>query len=296
MALGWRVDAGEPSTGAAAAGRRPGPSTRVRAIRVDDHGARRREEALATEEPLEVRVDGRPYAVTMRTPGNDFELAVGLLHGERVLRRAGDVLALRYCVDAELGEEQRYNVVSVDVAAHVVVEWERLGRSTITTSACGVCGASSLAALRDRGLSRLRPGPVLDPGVVATLPDRLRVAQRVFDRTGGLHAAGLFTATGGPLVVREDVGRHNAVDKVVGWAVLGGRIPLSDTVLAVSGRTSYEIVQKAVTAGVPAVVAVSAPSSLAVATAAEFGATLVGFAREGRFTVYAGEERIVGPW
>ncbi|MGN6332800.1 MAG: formate dehydrogenase accessory sulfurtransferase FdhD [Motilibacteraceae bacterium] len=271
---------------------RPGPVTRVRAVRVDVEGPHRREEHLATEEPLEIRLAGQPFTVTMRTPGADVELALGLLHGEGVLRGPDDVLAARYCVDPSIGEEQRYNVVTVDLAPGVFVDWERHSRSGLTTSACGVCGTSSLDALHSRGLVPVAPGPVLDPTVLATLPDRLREAQRVFDRTGGLHAAGLFTPGGDSLVVREDVGRHNAVDKVVGWAFSQGRLPLSGLVLVVSGRTSYEIVQKAVSAGVAAVVGVSAPSSLAVATAREFGLTLVGFARGDRCTVYSGEDRL----
>lgn len=278
-------------------GARPGPTTRVRARRVELHGdgpsSRRREEVLATEEPLEIRLDGRSFSVTMRTPGHDVELAVGLLHGEGIVRGPDDLVAVRYCADP--GVEQRYNVVTVDLARHVVVDWERLRRLTVTTSACGVCGTASLSALHDRGVRAVTPGPVLEAAFVAGLPDRLRAGQKLFDRTGGVHAAGLFDARGTTLVVREDVGRHNAVDKVVGWALTSGRLPLRDTVLAVSGRTSYEIVQKAVAAGIPALVGVSAPSSLAVSTAAEFGATLVGFTREGRFTVYTGDDSVADP-
>lgn len=278
-------------------GARPGPTTRVRARRVELRGdaptSRRREEVLATEEPLEIRLDGRSFSITMRTPGHDVELAVGLLHGEGVVRGPDDLIAVRYCTDP--GVEQRYNVVTVDLAPHVVVDWERLRRLLVTTSACGVCGTASLSALHERGVGPVTPGPVLDPAFVAGLPDRLRAGQTLFDRTGGVHAAGLFDARGTALVVREDVGRHNAVDKVVGWALTSGRLPLRDTVLAVSGRTSYEIVQKAVAAGIPVLVGVSAPSSLAVSTAAEFGATLVGFTREGRFTVYTGGDSVAEP-
>lgn len=262
-------------------------------LRGDGPSSRSREEILATEEPLEIRLDGQAYSVTMRTPGNDVELAVGLLHGEGLISGPDDLVAVRYCMDHDV--EQRYNVVTVDLAPHVVVDWERLRRLTLTTSACGVCGTASLSALHERGVDPVTPGPVLDPVLVAGLPDRLRAGQKLFDRTGGVHAAGLFDAQGSALVVREDVGRHNAVDKVVGWALMSGRLPLHDTVLAVSGRTSYEIVQKAVAAGIPALVGVSAPSSLAVSTAAEFGATLVGFTREGRFTVYTGAESVAEP-
>ena len=294
------VDAG---LGADDLPRPPGPVTRVRAVRydaatgpVEAGGAPApgvpREEHLATEEPLEIRVGDRRLAVTMRTPGSDFELAVGWLHAEGVVASQQDVRAVRYCTDVELDPDERFNVVTVDLADPLAAA-PLAARSFIVSSACGVCGRDTLEDLRARGYTPAPPGVVLDPAMLAGLPDRLRDKQRVFDRTGGLHAAGLFDLTSGEaLVVREDVGRHNAVDKVVGWALLAGRLPLSTAVLVVSGRTSYELCQKAVAAGIPALVSVSAPSSLAVSLATSFGLTLAGFARDGRVTVYAGHDRL----
>jgi FdhD protein len=274
--------------------RPPGPVTRVRALRIEPGPTQRfeREEHLATEEPLEIRVGDRRLAVTMRTPGADFELAVGWLHAEGVVTSQGDVTAVRYCTDVVLEPDERFNVVTVDLADPLAGA-ALAARSFIVSSACGVCGRDTLDDLRDRGYEPAPAGAPLDPELLAGLPDRLRDRQAVFERTGGLHAAGLFDAVSGDLlVVREDVGRHNAVDKVVGWALLGGRLPLSGAVLVVSGRTSYELCQKAVAAGVPALVSVSAPSSLAVGLARTFGLTLAGFARDGRVTVYAGRERL----
>jgi FdhD protein len=203
---------------------------------------------------------------------------------------------VRYCVDASVGEEQRYNIVTVDLEPSAQLSSRALAvaeRSFLTSSACGVCGVQSLDALHQRGIDPVHDDVRVTTSVIAALPDQLRTQQRVFARTGGLHAAGLFTAEGRAVVVREDVGRHNAVDKVVGWALLRNELPLRQRVLAVSGRTSYEIVQKAATAGIPVVASVSAPSSLAVALAREFGVTLIGFVREGRLTVYTGEERVI---
>jgi FdhD protein len=280
---------------------RPGTTVRVRS-RVFTTGAdaavRAREETLATEEPLEIRLGDTRFSVTMRTPGADFELAAGLLHGEGLLGSAEDLRAVRYCVDEALDELQRYNVVTVDFqpgAGPSEQTLAHLHRNVLTSSACGVCGKQSLEALRVRGVDPLPDGPQVAAEVLAGLPDVLRARQRLFERTGGLHAAGLFTPAGDVLVVREDVGRHNAVDKVVGWALMQGRLPLHDSLLCVSGRTSFEIVQKAVAAGIPVVAAVSAPSSLAVAMAQEFGLTLAGFVRDGRVTVYAGEGRVAAP-
>jgi FdhD protein len=277
--------------------RPPGPVTRVRAVRYEaaPPGSRvgvPREEHLATEEPLEIRVGDRRLAVTMRTPGADFELAVGWLHGEGVVAGRDDVRAVHYCTDVALDPDERFNVVTVDLADPLSAA-PLAARSFIVSSACGVCGRDTLQDLHARGYAPAPGGPLLDPAMLAALPERLRDRQSVFDRTGGLHAAGLFDlGSGADLVVREDVGRHNAVDKVVGWALLEGRLPLSGAALVVSGRTSYELCQKAVAAGIPALVSVSAPSSLAVALAAAFGLTLAGFARDGRITVYAGHERL----
>jgi FdhD protein len=254
----------------------------------------RRRDSLVTEEPLELRVSAggvsRTVSTTMRTPGHDFELAVGFLHTEGLLAPGGP-RQVSYCADVER-PDQRFNVVTVEVDAPAPPEPVRTG---LVSSACGVCGSASLDALRERGLAPVAAGPTVPVEVLYGLPERLRAAQGVFSATGGLHAAGLFTPAGEVLAVREDVGRHNAVDKLVGWALLGGGLPLSGGVLMVSGRAGYEIVQKAVAAGIPVVASVSAPSSLAVAVAEDFGVTLVGFLRGRRCNVYAGRERIVLP-
>ncbi|KRF22706.1 formate dehydrogenase accessory sulfurtransferase FdhD [Phycicoccus sp. Soil802] len=252
-----------------------------------------RPDTLAVEEPLEIRVGGTSVTVTMRTPGDDFDLALGNLLTEGVLRRGDDVAQLMHCLDEDESGSPTYNVVDVTLAPGVVPDLERSARSGYQSSACGVCGKTSIDAITATGQYAVADDPVvLSPVVVAGLPDRMRASQKVFDRTGGLHAAGIFTADGEPLVVREDVGRHNAVDKVVGWAAREGRLPLSGHVLVVSGRASFELVQKAVMAGLPALVAVSAPSSLAAELAEHSGLTLVGFARPPRLTVYAGAHRL----
>lgn len=274
---------------------RPGPSTRTRITELSGSAVRERRDDLATEEPLEIRLtapDGarKTVAITMRTPGHDFELAAGFLNGEG-LAGPGDIASIAYCTDEDLPPEARYNTVTVRLRGPLP-DLPALDRHFLTSSACGVCGSASLDALRDRCAAvpagRLR----LTPSQLYGLPGALRAAQGVFGKTGGLHAAGLFTADGTLTAAREDVGRHNAVDKLVGWASLGGRLPLAEHVLVVSGRASYEIMQKALAAGVPVVCAVSAPSSLAVELAREFGLTLVGFLREERCNVYAGAERI----
>ncbi|MFD1937227.1 formate dehydrogenase accessory sulfurtransferase FdhD [Nonomuraea mangrovi] len=249
------------------------------------HVPSRRRDSLAAEEPLEIRVEGRPLTITMRTPGDDFDLAAGFLVGEGTIASPDDVTTMRHCADLDT-----YNVLDVRLAAGVRPPE---ARNFYTTSSCGVCGKASLEAVRTVARWSAREDPVqLDSSVLEVLPDRLRAAQRVFDRTGGLHAAGLFTAEGEALCVREDVGRHNAVDKLVGWALREGRLPLAGTVLMVSGRASFELVQKAVMAGIPALAAVSAPSSLAVELAAEEGLTLVGFLRGDSMNVYTGEHRL----
>jgi FdhD protein len=270
--------------------------TRIRAARFGPERPEPQsgEEQLATEEPLEIRIGGQRLAVTMRTPGNDFELAAGWLLSEGVVAGSADVASVRYCTDVELTPEEQYNVVTVDLTGALGAVPR--ARSFVVSSACGVCGRDTVEDLRARGYAGRRgdqPRPVLSAALLAALPEALRTRQGVFDRTGGLHAAGLTAAGSGDLVVvREDVGRHNAVDKVVGWALLGDRLPLAGSILVVSGRASFELCQKAVAAGVEALVAVSAPSSLAVQVAREFGLVLAGFAREGRLTVYAGEDRV----
>jgi FdhD protein len=258
-----------------------------------DGSQRRRPDSLAVEEPLELRVDGAPLTVTMRTPGHDVELAHGFLLTEGVIGAAADLLTARYCDSVDAEGRNTYNVLDVALAPGVQPPDTSVERNFYTTSSCGVCGKASLDAVKLK--SRFSPAsdPVRIPWeVLGTLPDRLRSAQKVFDSTGGLHAAGLFTPDGSLLVTREDVGRHNAVDKVLGHALLAGRVPAAGTVLQVSGRASFELVQKAVMAGVPVLAAVSAPSSLAVELADEAGLTLVGFLRGGSGNVYTHPERI----
>jgi FdhD protein len=266
----------------------------VRVQAVHDGVRSARTDTLAAEEPLEIRVqgpDGGPQhqvAVTMRTPGGDFELAVGFLFTEGLIV-PGDVRRVAYC-DTLPGEDQRYNVVSVTLERPF--DTERLRRNFYATSSCGVCGKAALEDVEVR-CAPVAEGPEVRMEVLLGLPEALRVAQKVFDRTGGLHAAGLFRADGTPILVREDVGRHNAVDKVVGEMVLADRVPLADHVLQVSGRLSFEIVQKAAVAGIPIVSAVGAPSSLAVEAGERFGMTLVGFVRDDRMNVYSRPERVV---
>lgn len=276
---------------------RPGRTTRTHAWALQDGRSQARRDAVATEEPLEIRVavpdEVRTVAVTMRTPGDDFELAVGFLHGEGVITSADEVERVAYCVDRNVDIEQRYNIVTVTLAPGTTVDLRPLERHFVTTSACGVCGKAALDALEVRGCSKLAEDLVVDPTLLLALPERLRAAQAVFEATGGLHAAGLFTLGGQLLALREDVGRHNALDKLVGWALLEGRLPLDRHIVLVSGRASYELLQKCVAAAVPVVCSVSAPSSLAVDVARTFGVTLVGFLRDGRFNVYAGIGRIL---
>jgi FdhD protein len=278
---------------------RAAAKTRARVLRFEDDAAVERTDHLATEEPLEIRLRAgaatRTLAVTMRTPGADFELAAGFLHGEGILADRAALRHIRYCTDPEVDAAQQYNVVTVELVAPVLPDLRGLDRHFFTSSSCGVCGKAGLESLEASGCAPLPPGLAVPATVLHDLPERLKAAQGIFEATGGLHAAGLFTAEGELLCAREDVGRHNAVDKVVGWALLEGKLPLSSSILVVSGRVSYEIVQKGLAAGVPVVCAVSAPSSLAVDVAKRFGMTLVGFLRDGRFNVYAGADRVVSP-
>jgi FdhD protein len=275
---------------------RPGPSVEARVVTYEAGVATPRYDRLATEEPLEIRLraggESRTIAITMRTPGNDFELAAGFLHNEGILTRYDTLLGISFCIDRDVDAEQRYNIVNVDLAARTLPDLRMLDRHFTTTSACGVCGKANLDALEERGLERIASDIALDAETIVALPDRLRAAQGVFAQTGGLHAAALFDAAGALAAVREDVGRHNALDKLVGSAFLAKRLPLDRSVLLVSGRASYELVQKAVAARIPIVCAVSAPSSLAVDLARRFGVTLVGFLRGSRFNVYAHPDRI----
>jgi FdhD protein len=270
--------------------RRPTTTARVTAVR--DGVPTERPDRLAAEEPMEIRVGGpgqeaEAVAVTMRTPGHDFELAVGFLFTEGLVAGRSDVAAVRYC-DLPEGE-QYYNVVTVNLTR----PFDRAGqqRNFYATSSCGVCGKASLEQVEVR-CEPVATGPTVGASVLRTLPDGLRAGQRIFDQTGGLHAAGLFDPEGGLVALREDVGRHNAVDKLAGHALLAGDLPLAERVLMVSGRVSFEIVQKAAVAGVPVVCAVSAPTSLAVEAAERFGMTIVGFLRERGFNVYSRPERI----
>ncbi|KOG85944.1 formate dehydrogenase accessory sulfurtransferase FdhD [Streptomyces varsoviensis] len=269
-------------------------TARRRVIRIRDGAVNARPDTLVTEEPLEIRLNGKPLAITMRTPGDDFALAAGFLVSEGVLGGADELANIVYCAGATEDGSNTYNVVDVRLAPGVPVPDITLERNVYTTSSCGLCGKASLDAVRTTTRWDIADAlPVrIEPELLAALPDRLRASQRVFDRTGGLHAAALFTADGELLDVREDVGRHNAVDKLVGRALQQGRLPLSDAILLVSGRASFELAQKAVMAGIPALAAVSAPSSLAVDLAAETGLTLVGFLRGSSMNVYAGEHRI----
>jgi FdhD protein len=253
-----------------------------------------RPETLAVEEPLEIRVNGKPITVTMRTPGSDIELAQGFLLTEGVITAREDVLTVRYCRGSGDDGLNTYNVLDVTLAAGVELPDVDVTRNFYTTSSCGVCGKASLAAVQL--ISRYGPGD--DPAAVAAdtltaMPEQLRSSQRVFASTGGLHGAALFGVDGTMLAIREDIGRHNAVDKVIGWALQAGRIPLSGTVLLVSGRASFELTQKAVMAGIPVLAAVSAPSSLAVDLATQSGLTLVAFLRRDSMNVYTRPDRVV---
>jgi len=259
-----------------------------------------RADLLAAEEPLGIRVDGTALTMTMRTPGDDVELAAGFLVGEAIVRGRDDIAAMKVCDGTTCGhldhsDDEIGNIVDIALAPGVEV-MSGARRAFMTTSACGVCGKTSIddiCVLPQAPLSA--DTTVFEPTVIASLPDRLREAQRVFSSTGGLHAAGLFTSSGELLVAREDVGRHNAVDKIVGWAVLQDKLPLAGCALLVSGRASFELVQKAVLAGIPLLAAVSAPSSLAAELAEEAGLTLVGFLRGQSMNVYTGAHRVTLP-
>jgi FdhD protein len=255
-----------------------------------DAAARDRSDSVAVEEPLEIRLAGCSVAVTMRTPGDDFDLAAGFLRTEGIIGGAADILSIARCpVD---DPEAEGNVVNVNPRDAALVNPERWRRNFFATSSCGICGKASIEAVRQEA-APVTSAVRLRPEVLYRMEEELRRAQTVFGRTGGLHAAGLFGPGGDLVTLREDVGRHNAVDKVVGDALFRGLLPLHDRVLVVSGRASFEIVQKALVAGIPIVLAVSAPSSLAVRLARSANMTLAGFLRPGRFNVYAGAQRIM---
>ncbi len=268
-------------------------TARRRAEHVTAGGAVSRPETLAVEEPLEIRVNGTPLTVTMRTPGADVELAQGFLLTEGVIARRDDIARVAYCRGATEDGTNTYNVLDVTLAPHVPPPSVDVTRNFYTTSSCGVCGKASIDAVRT--VSRYSPGD--DPTTVSSdalsaMPQALRQAQKVFNSTGGLHGAALFSAGGEMFVAREDIGRHNAVDKVIGWALENDRIPLTGTVLLVSGRASFELTQKAIMAGIPVLAAVSAPSSLAVDLASQAGLTLVAFLRGESMNVYTRPDRV----
>ncbi|WAM14028.1 formate dehydrogenase accessory sulfurtransferase FdhD [Rhodococcus sp. JS3073] len=261
-------------------------------VRITEHGTTRRPDSLAVEEPLEIRVGGRSLSVTMRTPGDDIDLVHGFLLTEGVIENRDDVSVVRYCDGVDESGANTYNVLDVVLAEGVPAPGGP-ERRFVTSSACGVCGKASLDQVRTRSRFPLSGNHLsVTAATLSSMPATLRAGQRIFDSTGGLHAAGLFTPDGALVALREDVGRHNAVDKVLGWALTQDRVPLSGSVLLVSGRASFELVQKSVMAGVPMLGAVSAPSSLAVDLALESGTTLVGFLRGESMNVYAGAQRV----
>ena len=272
------------------------PVTSAQVLTVDDGVAATRRDHLATEEPMEIRVQGpghdpAPFAIAMRTPGNDFELAVGLCCTEGIVTTAADVDSIAYCLatDAPERPQQQYNIVTVRLRRPVPDDLRE--RRYLANSSCGICGKAALDEVEVR-CAPVGAGPRVAASALRALPERLAAHQRVFEQTGGLHAAARFTAAGELIAVREDVGRHNALDKLIGHALLDGELPLADQLMLVSGRLSFELVQKAAVAGLPVLCAVSAPSSLAVAAAERFGQTVVGFLRGSRFNVYAHPNRI----
>lgn len=253
----------------------------------------RREDRLAGEEPLEIRLGARAFTVTMRTPGDDFDLVAGFLVSEGVVTAPGELVSLRYCAGVDEEGRQTFNVVEAQLRPDVALPDTTMERHVYTSSSCGICGTASIDAVRKSAHFDVHDDDgTVDLAILASLPDRLRIRQKLFDRTGGVHAAGLFSREGELLCLREDVGRHNAVDKVVGWALRAGKLPLRGTILQVSGRASFELVQKAHLAGIPMLAAVSAPSSLAADLAEEAGITLVGFSRGQSLNCYTHPHRI----
>jgi FdhD protein len=271
--------------------------TPVQVVRVEHGKVANRRDYLATEEPLELRLiagkETQTLAVTMRTPGTDFELAAGFLLSEGVIHSRDEIAKITYCVDKEIAEEQRYNIVNVGLRSKEMPALDKLERHFNISSACGVCGKASLEALENREIQKIESSLQVSSEMIIKLPKKLRELQGLFDITGGLHAVALFDADGNLLALREDVGRHNAMDKLLGWALLENLLPLSNHVVLVSGRASFELVQKALVAGIPIFCAVSAPSSLAVDLARRFNMTLVGFLREERFNIYVGQQRVL---
>ena len=277
-----------------------GASTRATITAVEEGSIAEREDVVAVEEPLEIRIvaefagvrRSRSFSITMRSPGHDFELAVGFLLSEGILARADDIWRIAYCEDSD--SDDAANTVEVHLQPGVAVDPERFRRNVYTSSSCGVCGKESIAALRRLGGQPPAGNLVVEGRTIRSLPEKLLSSQKVFSRTGGLHACGVFSRHGALELVREDVGRHNAVDKAVGRLLLDGALPAASSIFLVSGRTSFELVHKTMAAGVSVLLSVGAPSSLAVDTARAFGMTLVGFVREDRFNVYCGRHRIAG--
>ena len=276
-------------------GRRSG-KTRIRLQAVEDGHATPRIDLVATEEPMEIRLRTgnrmQPVTVTMRTPGADFELAAGFLFAEGIVSRRHQLGRIEYCVECEGSAAQQYNVVTAVITPGATIDALIPARTFGMTSACGVCGRERIDEIERQGIRPIDSDIIVSHEIITSLPDRLREAQGLFESTGGIHAAGLFDADGNLLALREDVGRHHAVDKVIGWAFLEDRLPLRDSILMISGRGSFEIQQKALAAGIPIVCAVSAPSSLAVDLARRFDQTLIGFLRESRFNIYSSAKRI----
>jgi FdhD protein len=260
----------------------------------DDGNVERKDDYLAAEEPLEIRIGDQPLSVTMRTPGHDVELAAGFLFTEGLIQNREQILAIESVEPITDDGVKRGNVIQAELVEEATPDLTKMRRHFFASSSCGICGKASIDAVRSRLLTAPNPEFRVDAELLTSLPDILRSSQDVFQRTGGLHAAALFDSSGGLLVVREDIGRHNAVDKVIGWALLDHRVPLGNAVLLVSGRGGFEIVQKALVAGIPILASVSAPSSLAVQLARELRMTLVGFLRGRRFVIYSGEDRIEG--
>jgi FdhD protein len=256
----------------------------------DDGHFHRKDDYLAAEEPLEIRVGSEPLSVTMRTPGHDLELAAGFLFTEGIVCSGDQIISLQPEVSGE--NPNVGNVIQAELVPEAIPDFSKMQRHFFAASSCGICGKASIDFVRSRLLQAPNSDFRCTPELLVKLPDLLRSSQDVFQRTGGLHAAALFDSTGALQVLREDIGRHNAVDKVIGWALLGGQIPLANSVLLLSGRGGFEIVQKAIMAGLPVVASVSAPSGLAVQLARELRLTLIGFLRGRRFVIYAGEERI----
>ena len=276
------------------------PVQNTQLIKVARNGGLKQSDLLAVEEPLEIRLgfgvaserEQKSLSVTMRTPGHDFELALGFLLTEGIISSGEQVESIKYCNSVK--QEEFENVVRVELKPDVQIDFKKFQRHFYTSSSCGVCGKSSIDAIKVKGKA-IESGLTLSSSVIYSLPDKLRKAQHVFEHTGGLHASALFNQAGALIILREDVGRHNALDKVIGAMLLKKEVPLSNFILLVSGRTSFELVQKAAVAGIPVIAAVGAPSSLAVDLAKETGMTLLGFVREGGFNIYCGEQRISRP-